>query len=66
MFNNTQLFILTPKKSDEIISEIKATSLSEAIKMFSIIKQMQPHKLLEIYSVYEKSQNGKRSAKKRP
>jgi len=60
-----QYFVLVEKRSKEIINKLKSTSLSEAIKMFAITKQLRPDELLKIYSVYEEH-NGKRSIKKRP
>lgn len=61
---SVQSFVLTNRKDKEIIKKVNATSLSEAVKMFAIIKHLRPDQLLEIYSVYEENTNGKRSIKK--
>tara|TARA_B100002019_G_C20923170_1_gene428558 strand:+ start:391 stop:570 length:180 start_codon:yes stop_codon:yes gene_type:complete len=59
MISKNQTFILTHKVNNEIVNKIDSTSLSEAVKMFAIIKQLRPDQLLEIYSVHEQSPNGK-------
>ena len=64
MSRQPQNFILTEKRSKEVVNKLKASSLSEAIKMFAIVKQLRPDQLLELYSVYEEH-NGKRPVKKR-
>jgi len=43
----------------ERINKVAADSLTEAIEMFAIIKQIRPDQLIEIYKVYEQPQNGK-------
>ncbi len=43
----------------ERINKVTADSLSEAVEMFAIIKQIRPDQLLDIYKVYEQPQNGK-------
>ena len=46
-------------KRGERIHKCVAYSLSEAIEIFSIVKQLRPDQLLEIYSVYEQPTDGK-------
>jgi len=46
-------------KRGERISKVSADSLSEAIEMFAIIKQIRPDQLLDIYKVYEQPTDGK-------
>ena len=59
----TQTFILETKSQDGIrgerIHKVVAPSLSEAINMFAIIKQLRPDQLIELFSVYEQPTNGK-------
>jgi hypothetical protein len=43
----------------ERINKCVAESLTEAIHMFAIIKQLRPDQLLDIFSVYEQSTDGK-------
>ena len=43
----------------ERINKVTADSLSEAVEMFAVIKQIRPDQLLDIYKVYEQPQNGK-------
>jgi hypothetical protein len=43
----------------ERIHKCVATSLTEAIDIFAITKQLRPDQLLEIYQVYEQPSNGK-------
>ena len=43
----------------ERIHKCVANSLTEAIDLFAIIKQIRPDQLLEIYSVYEQPTDGK-------
>ena len=43
----------------ERIGKVVAESLSEAIHMFATIKQLRPDQLVEIFSVYEQSTDGK-------
>ena len=46
-------------KRGERINKCVAHSLSEAIEIFSVVKQLRPDQLLELYSVYEQPTNGK-------
>jgi hypothetical protein len=46
-------------KRGERIHKVVAESLSEAIHMFATIKQLRPDQLVEIFSVYEQSTDGK-------
>jgi hypothetical protein len=41
-------------KSGEIISKVKTESMELAIELFSLIKKLDPSKLLEIYNVKKK------------
>ena len=43
----------------ERINKVVADSLSEAITMFAIIKQLREDQLLELFSVYEQPTDGK-------
>jgi len=49
----------------EIVNTVEADSLSEAIQIFALIKQLREDQLLELFSVYERNTNGKRTTKKR-
>ena len=51
-------FILSEKRSKEVVNKLKASSLSEAIKI-ATIKQIRPDQLLDSYKVYEQPQDGK-------
>ena len=46
-------------KRGERIHKVVAESLSEAIHMFATIKQLRPDQLVEIFSDYEQSTDGK-------
>jgi len=56
-------YVLETKTKDgvrgERIHKVVATSISEAIELFSQIKQLRPDQILEIFSVYEQPSNGK-------
>jgi len=56
-------YVLETKTKDGIrgerIHKVVATSISEAIELFSQIKQLGPDQILEIFSVYEQPSNGK-------
>tara|TARA_B100001093_G_C26599614_1_gene915273 strand:+ start:130 stop:315 length:186 start_codon:yes stop_codon:yes gene_type:complete len=56
-------YVLETKTKDGIrgerIHKVVATSISEAIELFSQIKQLRPDQILEIFSVYEQPSNGK-------
>ena len=56
-------YVLETKTKDgvrgERIHKVVATSISEAIGLFSQIKQLRPDQILEIFSVYEQPNNGK-------
>lgn len=60
---NKLTFVLETKplsgERGERINKVVANSISEAIEMFAIIKQLRPDQLLEIYSVYEQPTDGK-------
>ena len=43
----------------ERINKVVADSLSEAITMFAMIKQLREDQLLELFSVYEQPTDGK-------
>jgi len=43
----------------ERIHKCVAKSLSEAVEIFALMKQLRPDQLLEIYSVYEQPDNGR-------
>jgi hypothetical protein len=43
----------------ERINKCVASTLTEAIDLFSAIKRLRPDQLLEIYQVYEQPSNGK-------
>jgi len=43
----------------ERINKVVANSISEAIEMFSQIKQLRPDQIVELYSVYEQPSDGK-------
>ena len=43
----------------ERINKVVADSLSEAIEMFAVIKQIRPDQLIEIYKVYEQPTDAK-------
>jgi len=43
----------------ERVNKCVAESLSEAIHMFAVIKQLRPDQLIELFSVYEQPTNGK-------
>ena len=43
----------------ERINKVVADSLSEAITMFAMIKQLREDQLLELFSVYEQPRDGK-------
>ena len=62
--SKTQTYILETKTTQsgvrgEIINKVVAESLTEAIHMFATIKQLRPDQLVEIFSVYEQSTDGK-------
>ena len=46
-------------KRGERVNKVVASSLSEAIDMFAVLKQMRPDQLLDIYKVYEQPTDGK-------
>ena len=59
-----QTYVLETKTTQdgvrgERIHKVVAESYSEAIHMFSIIKQLRPDQLIELFSVYEQPNNGK-------
>ena len=59
-----QTFILETKTTPEgvrgeRIHKVVAESLSEAVHMFAIIKQLRPDQLVELFSVYEQPSDGK-------
>jgi len=59
-----QTFILETKTTQngvrgERIHKVVAESLSEAVHMFAIIKQLRPDQLVELFSVYEQPTDGK-------
>jgi len=60
---NNSTYILETKTRNgvrgERIHKVVASSLSEAVQMFSIIKQLRPDQLIELFSVYEQPTNGK-------
>ena len=60
---NNSTYILETKTRNGIrgerIHKVVASSLSEAVQMFSIIKQLRPDQLIELFSVYEQPTNGK-------
>jgi len=60
---NKSTYVLETKPESgnrgERVNKVVALSLSEAIDMFAIIKQLRPDQLLEIYSVYEQPSDGK-------
>jgi len=60
---NNSTYILEIKTRNgvrgERIHKVVASSLSEAVQMFSIIKQLRPDQLIELFSVYEQPTNGK-------
>lgn len=63
-------YILETKMSQsgirgERINKCEATSLTEAITLFAAIKRLREDQLLELFSVYEQSPNGKRPTKER-
>ena len=43
----------------EVVNKVEAESLSEAIQIFALIKQLREDQLIELFSVYEKDANGK-------
>ena len=63
MSQNCTTYVLETKpingKRGERINKCVATSLTQAIDTFAVIKQLRPDQLLEIYSVYEQPANGK-------
>ena len=50
---------LTKGTRGERINKVVADSLSEAIEMFAITKQLRPDQLIEIYKVYEQPTDAK-------
>jgi hypothetical protein len=61
---NKQTFVLETKTTQEgmrgeRIHKVVASSLSEAVHMFAIIKNLRPDQLIEIFSVYEQPDDGK-------
>jgi hypothetical protein len=60
---NTQTFVLETKTKNgvrgERIHKVVASSLSEAVHMFAVIKQLRPDQIIELFSVYEQPTNGK-------
>jgi hypothetical protein len=50
---------ITKGTRGERINKVVADSLSEAIEMFSTIKQLRPDQLIEIYKVYEQPTDAK-------
>ena len=58
-------YTLTTKQSKEPITKIEAPNLTEAIILFSKIKQLTPDKLLSVYKVIEqKDDHGRRKIKR--
>ena len=62
--SKSQTYILETKTTQsgvrgERINKVVAGSLTEAIHMFAIVKQLRPDQLIEIFSVYEQPSNGK-------
>jgi hypothetical protein len=43
----------------ERINKVEAESLSEAISVFAVIKQLREDQLLDLFSVYEQPTDGK-------
>jgi hypothetical protein len=43
----------------ERIHKVVANSLSEAVQIFAMVKHLRPDQLIDIFSVYEQSSNGK-------
>ena len=61
-YKNTYILMTKPLhqgERGEKINKCIASSLTEAIEMFAVIKQLRPDQLLEIYSVYEQPTDGK-------
>ena len=59
------IYLLTTKLSTEPITKIDAPNLTEAIILFSKIKQLTPDKLLSVYKVIEqKDDHGRRKIKR--
>ena len=50
---------ITKGTRGERINKVVADSLSEAIEIFAITKQIRPDQLIEIYKVYEQPKDGK-------
>jgi len=63
MSQNCTTYVLETKPKNGIrgerISKCVATSLTQAIDTFAVIKQLRPDQLLEIFSVYEQPSDGK-------
>jgi len=62
MTSKTTYILETKSKNGirgECISKCVASSLTQAIDTFAIVKQLRPDQLLEIFSVYEQPSNGK-------
>lgn len=62
--NHKSTYVLMTKplhqgERGERVNKCVASSLSEAIEMFAVIKQLRPDQLVELYSVYEQPSNGK-------
>jgi len=58
----TYVLELKPRESGvrgERINKCTAYSLTEAVNIFSQIKQLRPDQLLQIFSVYEQPTDGK-------
>jgi hypothetical protein len=61
-YKNTYVLMTKPLhqgERGERVNKCVASSLSEAIEMFAVIKQLRPDQLVELYSVYEQPSNGK-------
>ena len=61
-------YVLETKTRDGIrgerIHKVVATSISEAIHMFAMVKRLRPDQLIELFSVYEQPTDGKWPNKK--
>jgi hypothetical protein len=62
--SKSQTYILETKTTQsgirgERINKVVAESLTDAITMFAVIKQLRPDQLIELFSVYEQPSDGK-------
>jgi hypothetical protein len=48
-------FNLCLKNSKEVINKVKSSTLVEAINFFSVVKNLKPNNLLELYHITEEN-----------